>query len=254
MHLIFLHQLRAELLLSFQQLRVYWFNQLASLVADTVFFFAIAMGIRALAAGTEVPLSLGNLLLLYAAFGITVGMFQSIAFTLHNEATRGTLEHLALARGGLLRQLFLRALADTFFNVLYNGVVFLLLVLLLGVRLEPTPWFPLALLPVALSAMGFGFLMGTLALYFKQVMGLFTILQFLLLPYFFTLAAWQPFMAYLPFAPGAHLLKLGLTGGAFDPGVFLLALLQGVLLLSLGLLAMGRMYALVRHKGLLGRY
>lgn len=74
------------------------------------------------------------------------------------------------------------------------------------------------------------------------------------LPYFFTLAAWQPFMAYLPFAPGAHLLKLGLTGGAFDPGVFLLALLQGVLLLSLGLLAMGRMYALVRHKGLLGRY
>ncbi|GGN02601.1 hypothetical protein GCM10007092_16120 [Thermus composti] len=75
-----------------------------------------------------------------------------------------------------------------------------------------------------------------------------------MLPYFLSLSHWQPSMAYLPFAPGAHLVRLGLTGGAFDREVFLLALLQGVLLFAVGLWAMAAMYRLVRRKGILGRF
>jgi ABC-2 type transport system permease protein len=61
-------------------------------------------------------------------------------------------------------------------------------------------------------------------------------------------------MAYLPFAPGAHLVRLGLTGGDFDRGVFLLALFQGLFLFAAGLLAMVYMYRMVRRWGILGRF
>ena len=46
-------------------------------------------------------LDLGPLLLVFAAFSLVVGTFQSIAYSVQSEAALGTLEHLGLAlRGG----------------------------------------------------------------------------------------------------------------------------------------------------------
>lgn len=128
------------------------------------------------------------------------------------------------------------------------------MVLLLGVRLTPAPWWPLGLLPLYLAALGFGLLMGATALYFKQVDAFFTIVQFLFLPYFFYLVRFEPWMTPLPFAPGAYLLRLAFTGEEVSPGLLLLALVQALLFLGVGLLAMAWVYAAVRRRGLLGRY
>jgi ABC-2 type transport system permease protein len=164
------------------------------------------------------------------------------------------LEHLALARGGLLSQLFVRLAVQGAYIILQSLLVLLILVALTKVSLEITPWWPLGVGVVLLAAVGLSLLMGALGLYFKEIDNVFTLIQFILIPYFLSFIQWQPYMAYLPFAPRAHLVRLGLTGGDFDRGVFLLALFQGLFLFATGLLAMVYMYRMVRRWGILGRF
>lgn len=139
-------------------------------------------------------------------------------------------------------------------GITFNLLTLLPLVLLLGVRLTPASWWPLGLLPLYLAALGFALGMGALALQFKRVEGFFTIVQFLFLPYFFSLVRFEPWMTHLPFAPGAYLLRLAFTGEEVSPGLLLLALVQALLFLGAGLFAMAWVYAAVRRRGLLGRY
>ncbi|WP_135257686.1 hypothetical protein [Thermus caldilimi] len=119
------YQLLAEVRLTLNAARVYLPNQLAGLFADAVFFYAIWMAPNSLSPSDTRP-SVGhggNILLMYAAFNIVVGTFQALAFAVSQEADRGTLEHLALARGGLLIQLLLRGFADTLFNLFRTGIL-----------------------------------------------------------------------------------------------------------------------------------
>jgi ABC-2 type transport system permease protein len=191
---------------------------------------------------------------MYAAYGIVSSLLQLVAKDTYLEASRGTLEHLALARGGLVQQALLRALANILFLTLHLGLLVGILALIFRIPLHPMVWFPLPFLALLLASLGFSFLMGAMALLFRRVSSTFVIVQFLFAPYFFILLEWKPFMAYLPFAPGAHLLRQGLTGGSFDPLLFLLALSQGVALASAGLWAFARIYAMARRQGIFGRY
>ncbi|WP_135257685.1 hypothetical protein [Thermus caldilimi] len=96
--------------------------------------------------------------------------------------------------------------------------------------------------------------MAALALYFKRILSFFIIIQFGLLLYFFSVVNWQDHMVYLPLAPAAHLLSQSLTGGVWRGEVAFFALVQSLLLLGTGFLALSFMYRLVRLRGLLGRY
>ncbi len=244
----------SEFLLSWARTRRYWFNTLANLGGSLLYFYAILLGFSRLTPEEARFLDPGPLLLVFTAFNLTLFTFQSIAYTVQGEAQLGTLEHMALARGGLLRQLLLRALVQSLFGVLWSLLVLLPLALAFGVALGPLARWPLGFLPLFLAALGFGLLMGATALYFKQVDEFFTIVQFLFLPYFFYLVRFEPWMAHLPFAPGVHLLRLSLSGAEVPWGLLGLALFQGLLLFALGLWAMAYMYRLVRRRGILGRF
>ena len=244
----------SEFLLSWARTRRYWFNTLANLGGSLLYFYAILLGFSRLTPEEARFLDPGPLLLVFTAFNLTLFTFQSIAYTVQGEAQLGTLEHMALARGGLLRQLLLRALVQSLFGVLWSLLVLLPLALAFGVTLGPLARWPLGFLPLFLAALGFGLLMGATALYFKQVDEFFTIVQFLFLPYFFYLVRFEPWMAHLPFAPGVHLLRLSLSEAEAPWGLLGLALFQGLLLFALGLWAMAYMYRLVRRRGILGRF
>ena len=244
----------SEFLLSWARTRRYWFNTLANLGGSLLYFYAILLGFSRLTPEEGRFLDPGPLLLVFTAFNLTLFTFQSIAYTVQGEAQLGTLEHMALARGGLLRQLLLRALVQSLSGVLWSLLVLLPLALAFGVALGPLARWPLGFLPLFLAALGFGLLMGATALYFKQVDEFFTIVQFLFLPYFFYLVRFEPWMGHLPFAPGVHLLRLSPSGAAAPWDLLGLALFQGVLLFALGLWAMAYMYRLVRRRGILGRF
>ena len=231
-----------------------WCRPLGDLGGSLLYFYAILLGFSRLTPEEGRFLDPGPLLLVFTAFNLTLFTFQSIAYTVQGEAQLGTLEHMALARGGLLRQLLLRALVQSLSGVLWSLLVLLPLALAFGVALGPLARWPLGFLPLFLAALGFGLLMGATALYFKQVDEFFTIVQFLFLPYFFYLVRFEPWMGHLPFAPGVHLLRLSLSGAEAPWDLLGLALFQGVLLFALGLWAMAYMYRLVRRRGILGRF
>lgn len=247
-------QLWSEVLLNWTLRKRYWFNELAGLLGSILYFYAIILGLKSLSTGDDLGLDLGPLLLVFAAFNLTVATFQSISYAIQSEVGQGTLEHLALARGGLLRQLLLRAFVEGLSGLLWAFFTMLPLALILGIELKPAFWWPLGLLPLFLSSLGFALAMGAIALYFKRVEGLFTIVQFLFLPYFFSLVRFDPWKAYLPFAPGVQLLRLGFTGASFPFGLAEIGFVQGFLFLAAGILAMAWAYARVRRKGILGRY
>ena len=246
-------QLKAEVILTIQVLRRYWFDNLVGFFVDLVYFYAIFVAVRSLVPGENLP-GTPSLILMYTVLHLTLGFYTSFYRFLRNDALQGTLEHLALARGGLLSQLFVRLAVQGAYIILQSLLVLLILVALTKVTLEITPWWPLGVGVVLLAAVGLSLLMGALGLYFKQIDTVFTLIQFILIPYFLSFVQWQPYMAYLPFAPGAHLVRLGLTGGDFDRGIFLLALFQGLFLFAAGLLAMVYMYRMVRRWGILGRF
>lgn len=246
-------QLKAEVILTIQVLRRYWFDNLVGFFVDLVYFYAIFVAVRSLVPGENLP-GTPSLILMYTVLHLTLGFYTSFYRFLRNDALQGTLEHLALARGGLLSQLFVRLAVQGAYIILQSLLVLLVLVALTKVTLEITPWWPLGVGVVLLAAVGLSLLMGALGLYFKQIDTVFTLIQFILIPYFLSFIQWQPYMAYLPFAPGAHLVRLGLTGGDFDRGIFLLALFQGLFLFAAGLLAMVYMYRMVRRWGILGRF
>jgi len=245
-------QLKAEVILTIQVLRRYWFSNLVGFFVDLVYFYAIFVAVRSLVPGENLP-GTPSLILMYTVLHLTLGFYTSFYRFLRNDALQGTLEHLALARGGLLSQLFVRLAVQGAYIILQSLLVLLILVALTKVTLEITPWWPLGVGVVLLAAVGLSLLMGALGLYFKEIDNVFTLIQFLI-PYFLSFIQWQPYMAYLPFAPGAHLVRLGLTGGDFDRGIFLLALFQGLFLFAAGLLAMVYMYRMVRRWGILGRF
>jgi ABC-2 type transport system permease protein len=246
-------QLKAEVILTIQILRRYWFDNLVGFFVDLVYFYAIFVAVRSLVPGENLP-GTPSLILMYTVLHLTLGFYTSFYRFLRNDALQGTLEHLALARGGLLSQLFVRLAVQGAYIILQSLLVLLVLVALTKVTLEITPWWPLGVGVVLLAAVGLSLLMGALGLYFKEIDNVFTLIQFILIPYFLSFIQWQPYMAYLPFAPGAHLVRLGLTGGDFDRGIFLLALFQGLFLFAAGLLAMVYMYRMVRRWGILGRF
>jgi len=246
-------QLKAEVILTIQVLRRYWFSNLVGFFVDLVYFYAIFVAVRSLVPGENLP-GTPSLILMYTVLHLTLGFYTSFYRFLRNDALQGTLEHLALARGGLLSQLFVRLAVQGAHIILQSLLVLLILVALTKVTLEITPWWPLGVGVVLLAAVGLSLLMGALGLYFKEIDSVFTLIQFILIPYFLSFIQWQPYMAYLPFAPGAHLVRLGLTGGDFDRGIFLLALFQGLFLFAAGLLAMVYMYRMVRRWGILGRF
>jgi ABC-2 type transport system permease protein len=247
-----LNQLRAEVNLVLANLRLYWVNNLVGLFVDVVYFYAILVAVRAVV--QDALPNTSSLVLIYAALQLFLGFYVSIAFILREDAVQGTLEHLALARGGLVRQVLLRAGVLGALVLIQTSLILTVLLLLTGQRLTFAPWWPLGLIPLVIAALGLSLAMGALALYFRQISSFYTLVQFLLIPYFLSFTQWQPYMVYLPLAPTAHAMRLSLSGQPVPLDVYLVAFLQGLLLLLLGSFLLLRLYALVRRRGLLGRY
>jgi ABC-2 type transport system permease protein len=134
---------------------------------------------------------------------------------LRNDALQGTLEHLALARGGLLSQLFVRLAVQGAYIILQSLLVLLILVALTKVSLEITPWWPLGVGVVLLAAVGLSLLMGALGLYFKEIDNVFTLIQFILIPYFLFFHSMAALYGLPPLRPGSPPGAAWAHGGRF---------------------------------------
>lgn len=243
----------AEVRLMLEHYKLYWLNFLSGMLADVLFFYAILIGLKSVTKTSLSDLDLGSLLALYGVSEFAGALWRTFALNILNESMLGTIEHLSSKRRATY-PVNGKGLCPWPKRGLHAAAVLLVLYWVSGISFQPSWWWPLGVLAFFPINLGLAFLMGSLGLLFRRVDNLFIVLNFILLPYFLSLTQWQPYMAYLPFAPGAHLVRLGLTGGEFDREIFLLALLQGLLLFGAGLWAMAYMYRLVRRRGILGRF
>ncbi len=229
---------------------------LGAVVVFTLFF----SGARYLAGPALFGERLEALVVSLLAWTLAFSLLSHSASNLTEEALTGLLEQLALTRPGLLGVILVRATLSLLQIGLLNIPVFLAILLASGARLD---FYPLALLPLttlALGALGLGLLLGGLALVYKRVGQLLGLLQFLLLGLFLVRfeALTQPWNALgylLPLVPSVAALRL-LLGQGEDPGwgLFLLAGINALAYLALGIGAFQRALRRARRQGVLGTY
>lgn len=247
--------LKAEVILSFAQFRRYFLNSMLSLGIMVLFFYGLFYGIALFVSAPLGGDSLSNLVLGFVVWTFTLGILHGIAQDIQTEATRGTLEQLALGNFRLETILVLRSVLTVIVSLLMALIIVAALQAITGVRLHLNPAGLPSLLVLALGVVGVSLILGALALYFKDVSMLFTIIQFGFLPYI--LATKSAFLgqALLPLAPGLHLSFLAFVGGKPVSGTMMLvALLNSLVLFAAGLGLFRWSYDLVRRKGNLSMY
>lgn len=233
---------------------------LGGALGAVVVFALFFSGVRYLAGPALFGERLEALVVSLLAWTLAFSLLSHSASTLSEEALTGLLEQLALTRPGLLGVVLVRAALSLLQIGLLNIPVLLAILITSGARLD---FHPLALLPLAtltLDALGLGLLLGGLALVYKRVGQLLGLLQFLLLGLFLVrfealTLPWNALGYLLPLAPSATALRL-LLGRGEDPGwgLLLLAGINALAYLALGIGAFQRALRRARQQGVLGTY
>jgi len=115
--------LKAETVLSFAQFRRYFFNSLLSLGIMVLFFYGLFYGIALFVNAPLGGSSLSSLVLGFVVWTFTLGILHGIAQDIQTEATRGTLEQLALGNFRLETILVLRSVLTVFISILMALII-----------------------------------------------------------------------------------------------------------------------------------
>ncbi len=242
------------------ELRRYAFNTLSMLVSFYLVFLMVFWGARTFVGGSaQFGDTLAGIIVGFTVFYLTIYAYAELSWVLVQEAQQGTLEQLSMSPLGFGRVLLARIFAALAFRV---GIMVVLLVAMMAttgrwLSFDLPTVIPLLVLTVA-SAQGLGFLMGGLAIVFKQIQAALGILQFL----FFALIAAPvdtfPAVKYLPLAWGTDLLGRAMIDGTSLLGLPAadVALLVGNATVYFGGgFAVFKLFERVaRNRGLLGHY
>ncbi len=240
-------------------LRRYPLELLGAVVSLSVFFLFIYLGARYLAGpGAGFGERMEDLLVGYLLWTLVLFAYSSLAFGLSEEASTGTLEQVFLSPYGPLILFSLRALAGLGVQLLLTLSIGLLLALLTGARPALPLGVALPALGVLLGGYGLGFGVASLALLYKRVQQLIGLSQFLLLAFLLFPVGregWGVLGYLLPLAPGSGLVRgMMVQGQGLDPLGLLLALLNGMVYLLLGLLLFHKAVQRAKARGLLFGY
>lgn len=252
----------AELRRSWIQLLRYSTEAIAGIAVTTVVFYGLFLSARYIAGPTNLQFGdrLDSIIVGYLLWTLALFIITDISGGLQREAQTGTLEQLFLSPFSAPRVFLTRAIASLTIQLTLLTGILLIILALTGSRLD----FSFAILPpfaaVVLAAYGLAFTMASLALLLKQVQQLLGIFQFALL---FLLAVptetWtgtaRLLGLLLPMAPGAGVLRDVLARGLpLQPVPLLLALLNGVAYLTLGLCLFNWAQRETKRRGKLAGY
>lgn len=251
----------AEFRRSWIQFIRYPVEAIGGIVITTSIFYGLFLSVRYIAGPTlQFGERLDSIVIGYTLWSLVLFIMTDIAGGLQYEAQTGTLEQLFLSPFGAPVVFVMRALASLVLRLVITLSILLIIMALTGSRLEFPPTLLLPLLTVFLGAYGLAFIMGSLALLLKQIQQLLGIFQFALL---FLMATptetWagslQVVRWLLPMSAGAGLLRdVMARGEALDPAQFTLALLNGIVYFTVGLLIFGFAEREAKRHGKLGGY
>lgn len=251
----------AEFRRSWIQFIRYPFEAIGGIVITTSIFYGLFLSARYVAGPS---LQFGDrfdaIVVGYVLWSLVLFIMTDIAGGLQYEAQTGTLEQLFLSPFGASLVFLMRTLASLLLRLVIILTILLIIMALTGSRIAFPPTLFLPLLTVLLGAYGLAFIMGSLALLLKQVQQLLGIVQFALL---FLMATptetWtgslQLLRWLLPMTAGAGLLRdLMARGEQLNLTQFGLALLNGVVYFTFGLLIFRFTENEAKRRGVLGGY
>lgn len=122
---------------------------------------------------------LSDLVISYILWMLILNSIGDSGFSVVDESEAGTLEQLYLSKYNPTQLFLIRSVVNIIFSLLFILIVMTLLMLVMGISLHVR--FELIIMPIVLAlivAMGVGLLVASLAILFKKVTQLFTIIQF----------------------------------------------------------------------------
>jgi ABC-2 type transport system permease protein len=234
-------------------------NTVSLIITFYAIFLAMFLGISVIGDPASADANLRFAIVSNAFWFLLLMGASSMGWEITTEATRGTLEQLAMSPVGLRWILFARMVGTLAVYLVITVLMLLLTMLTAGQWLSfDLPLLAAVLLPTFVAVLGLGFAVAGLALVFKQISALLQVLQFVLLAFAFVPLSLAPWLELAPVVKGIDMVRRALVDGAtlaaFGPRDWLSLAANGATYLGLGLVAFGVAERRDRNRGLLGQY
>ncbi len=240
-------------------MRSYGFNTVVQLFTLVLFFAFLYFGSRWVATPQRLGETLEALIL---GYWIWVGLILSLSqftWNITTYAQQGLLEQLFMTPWRLHRVLAVEAAASFVTDTVLNLLMLLAFMAISGhwLALEPLTTLTLYILTL-LPGFGLGYMLAGLAMRYKNIQSVFTIVQFLIVPLQMLPVDRYPGLNVFPFALGVRMLLQHAQEGTrlweFPPHLWAILLAQAVLYPMLGLMVYHQLETAARERGLLGHY
>ncbi|WP_066506728.1 hypothetical protein [Abyssisolibacter fermentans] len=251
---------------SIKELVRYKFNTISDILSFYFLFIAMFFGVKLFGASMNVsPVSLGDTLegfvVGYFLWIIMIMVYSDTAYSITNDASRGTLEQISMSNLGLQSVLIVRSISNLIINFLicYTVLVSIMATTNYWLKINVGQLLILVLLGI-FSILGIALVFGGLALIFKKVQSLLNIVQYflivLVLPGQRTLGSLAA--SILPFRPTIDKVYQTILGeqslSAFPLTDYVILIGNSAVYFIIGLLVFNRCSKIARKRGLLGQY
>ncbi len=242
------------------ELKRYPFNLLSGLIALYLIFLVVFVGYRALGAGSpKFGNTLDGIVVGFMMWTFSISAYSTLSWELMNEARMGTLEQLYMTPLGFDWVCIFRVISSFFLNLLFVLPILALMMITTGryLHIDFLSITPLLTLSLA-GVYGIGFVMGGLALVFKQIQAFFQIIQFIFIFLIALPISKQPLFKAFPLALGSNLIQKVMVDKSsillLSPEDLLILLVNSAFYFWVGFWLFKHFLRVARKKGLLGHY
>lgn len=260
----FYYIFKASLEKTIKELSRYRFNTISYFLTLYIWFLMMFSGVRSFgislgASPIDVGNSLEGFIAGYFLWTVISCAYSDIAYSIVNDASKGTLEQLNMSSMSLSTVLVVRGFANLLIDILFS------MALLFIIMKTTNHWLEIEvfsiLIPIFIgvfSILGIGLICGGLALIFKKVQSLLNMIQFFLIALIAITPKSKVVLEILPFRYVAEKLYLIMMDGysftdfsALDYGIMIA---NSVVYFSIGVLVFNQCVKIAKSRGLLGQY
>ena len=241
------------------ELRRYLPNTISLVVTFYAIFLAMFLGITVIGDPGAAEANLRFAIVGNAFWFLLILGINSMGYEITTEATRGTLEQLAMSPVGMATILFARMVGTLAVYLLITAAMLVLTMATAGQWLAfDVPLLLCILLPTFVGVMGIGYAFAGLALVYKQVSAILQISQFVFLGMAFVPLALAPSLELAPIVKGIDMVRAAMIDGAgfgdFGLRDWGSLAVNALVYFTLGLLAYRLAERRAVGRGLLGQY
>lgn len=256
--------LKVSLEKTIKELIRYKFNTITNLLILYILFMVMFSGIRGFGISLGVsPVDMGDnlegFIVGYFLWTIIMAAYSDIAYSIVNDASKGTLEQLNMSNMSLSRILVVRSFSNLLLDIVFS------IILLLIIMQATNHWLEIKILSILIpvfigifSILGIGLICGGLALIFKKVQSLLNVIQYFLIGLVAVFPESNIMSGLLPFNYAARGVFSTMMGGcsfmdfrAVDYGIMVG---NSLLYFILGLIIFNQCVKVAKRRGLLGQY